>query len=162
MCVYTCKSHYDPISDEEDGPTQNVENEEGSGAALQFGRVAASKQTPMTWREKKREVISISLEQRGYKHTCVHYHGRCPQQGSGEILHRANGDCCWSKALVFHGTSKREPPLARGAAKKNTQKQALVNQIKSQQFPGSFIFSPYHRKSTKGVVLSCVFDFSKV
>lgn len=71
MCVYTCKSHYDPISDEEDGPTQNVENEEGSGAALQFGRVAASKQTPMTWREKKREVISISLEQCGYKHTHV-------------------------------------------------------------------------------------------
>lgn len=69
--MYTCKSHYDPISDEEDGPTQNVENEEGSRAALQFSRVAASKQTPMTWREKKRHVIFISLEQCAYKHTHV-------------------------------------------------------------------------------------------
>lgn len=71
MCirVLNWKSHYDPISDEEDGPTQSVENEERSRAAPQFGRVAAGKQTPITWRDSETEWSFIPLEQRGHRHT---------------------------------------------------------------------------------------------
>lgn len=47
VCGISMKSHYNPISEEEDSPTQSMEDEECSGAGPELGSVTADKHTPM-------------------------------------------------------------------------------------------------------------------
>lgn len=87
MCSASRVSYYYPISDEEDCPTQSMDDEESSRATPEFGKVTANKHASVTWTDKDTKWFEISLEY--HHHTNTHSHTLpWPLSSAGLLLDR--------------------------------------------------------------------------